>query len=137
MSIDGCRWVELPRISDERGSLTVVEARKHIPFAIERIYYLYDVPEAGARGGHAHKQLEQLFIAMAGSFELVVDDGVGRKSFTLDQRHRGLYMPRMLWRELSHFSAGAVCLVLASLPYDENDYFRDYNQFLAAVRGGT
>jgi len=127
------RLVELPKISDPRGNLTFVEGNHHIPFSIERVYYLYDVPGGAERGGHAHKGLQQLIIAMSGSFDVVLTDGKETKRFHLNRSYYGLYVPTMLWRELDNFSSGAVCMVLASNKYDEVDYYRDYNEYLAAM----
>jgi hypothetical protein len=133
--LTGCRVVELPRISDPRGNLTMIESNAQIPFAMERVYYLYDVPGGEMRGGHAHRQLEQLVIAASGSFEVLVDDGVHRERFFLNRSYFGLYIPRLVWRELDDFSSGSVCLVIASRPYEEEDYFRSYEEFVAAARG--
>lgn len=128
--------IKLPKISDPRGNLTFVEGNRHVPFDIKRVYYLYDVPGGETRGGHAHRQLEQFIIAVSGSFEVVLDDGNERNSFFLNRSYYGLYVPRMTWRELVNFSSGSVCLVLASKYYDEADYYRDYDTFLADVQGG-
>lgn len=136
MSLDKCGIVELPKFTDPRGHLTYIENGKHIPFDIKRVYYLYDVPDGFERGEHAHKELHQLIIAVSGRFDVVLDDGVSRKTFHLSQPHRGLYVCPMIWRQLLNFSGGAVCLVLASNLFDESDYFRDYNEFLSA-RGLT
>jgi hypothetical protein len=129
----GCRVVELPRITDPRGNLTAIEAGRHVPFDIKRLYYLYDVPGGESRGGHAHLELQQLFIAASGSFDVVVDDGTHRERFFLNRSYYGLYVPRLIWRELDNFSSGSVCLVLASLPYDESDYLRSYGEFQLTV----
>lgn len=134
MSIDDCRILDLPRISDPRGNLTFIEGGRHIAFDIARVYYLYDVPGGESRGGHAHRDLQQLIIAASGSFVVHLDDGHGKKSFPLNRANKGLYVPKLVWRELSDFSSGAVCLVLASARFDEADYFRKYDDFLAATR---
>jgi glyoxylate utilization-related uncharacterized protein len=128
-----CRIIELPRIADPRGNLTFVENERHIPFQIRRVYYLYDVPGGSARGGHAHRSLEQLLIAISGSFDICVETAQHRQRFHLNRSYYGLYLPPMTWRELDNFSSGSVCLVLASAPYEESDYFRDYQSFLAAI----
>ena len=135
MGIEACKIIELPRIQNAAGNLSFIEANRHIPFDIERVYYLYDVPGGAQRGGHAHKQLRQLLIAMSGSFDVLLDDGGTQKRFHLNRSYYGLYVDTMIWRELDNFSSGAVCLVLASTPYEESDYYRDYNDFLAALRG--
>ena len=127
------KLIDLPKISDPRGNLTFVEGDNHIPFALERVYYLYDVPGGAERGGHAHKELQQLIIAMSGSFDVVLSDGKETRRFHLNRSYYGLYVPTMLWRELDNFSSGAVCLVLASNKYDEDDYYRDYNEYLLAM----
>lgn len=127
------KLIELPKISDPRGNLTFVEGGDHIPFPIERVYYLYDVPGGASRGGHAHKNLEQLIIAISGSFDVVLTDGREKKRFHLNRSYFGLYVPTMLWRELDNFSSGAVCMVLASNKYDESDYFRDYIEYINAL----
>ena len=130
----GCRIVELPRVTDPRGNLTFVEADDHAPFPIERVYYLYDVPGGESRGGHAHRGLQQLVIAASGSFEVLVDDGRHTERYFLNRSYYGLYIPRMVWREIDEFSSGSVCLVLASQHYDEADYYRDYDEFIADAR---
>ncbi len=133
-SVRGCRIIELPRFGDERGALSFVEPPKHIPFAIRRVYYLYDIPAGQQRGAHAHRALEQLLIAVAGSFTITLDDGVTRAELELTGPHRGLYLPPLVWHELRDFSPGTVCLSLASEAFDEADYFRDYAAFLDAAR---
>lgn len=132
MNIDLCHIVELPKISDPRGNLTFIEANRHIPFDIQRVYYLYDVPGGAERGGHAHKGLHQLIIAMSGSFDVVLDDGSQKKRIHLNRSYNGLYICPMIWRELDNFSSGSVCMVLASNQYDESDYYREYSDYIAA-----
>ncbi len=129
--------IDLPVISDPRGDLTFVEGQTHIPFDIARVYYLYNVPVDAERGGHAHEELEQVVFALSGSFRIRVDDGQTRQDYWLRDPRKGLYISRLIWREMGSFSQGAVCMVLASLPYDEADYYRDYEDFLAAVREQT
>ncbi|WP_024275762.1 FdtA/QdtA family cupin domain-containing protein [Hyphomicrobium sp. 802] len=133
MPINDCKILELPKISDVRGNLTFVEANRHVPFAIERVYYLYDVPGGSERGGHAHKELHQFIVAMAGSFDVVISDGRDERRFRLNRSYFGLYLCPMIWRQLDNFSSGAVCMVLASAKYDEADYYRDYDEYLSAV----
>lgn len=132
MNIQRCAIVNLPKITDPRGNLTFVEPERHIPFDIQRVYYLYDVPGGAERGGHAHKALHQLIIAMSGSFDVILNDGTDKKRFHLNRSYYGLYVCPMIWRELDNFSSGSVCLVLASNRYDENDYYRSYEDYLAA-----
>lgn len=134
-NIDNCKLIELPKIAEPRGNLTFVEGSNHIPFDIKRVYYLYDVPGGAERGGHGHKALHQLIIAMSGSFDVVLDDGYEKKRFHLNRSYNGLYVCPMIWRELDNFSSGAVCLVLASNIYEEDDYYREYDPFIKAVRG--
>ncbi|MGP4805454.1 sugar 3,4-ketoisomerase [Agrobacterium cavarae] len=134
MAIADCMFLELPRFVDRRGDLVVVEGDSHVPFDIERVYYLCDIPQGAVRGGHGHKQLRQLLIAVSGSFDAILDDGFERKRVTLSSPSRGLLICPMIWRELENFSLGSVCLVLASMKFDENDYYRDYNEFCAAAR---
>lgn len=132
-AIDQCRIVELPKVSSTKGNLTFVEANRHIPFGIERVYYLYDVPGGEDRGAHAHRSIEQFIIAASGSFDVVVKDADVERRFSLRRSWYGLYVPTMLWRDLVEFSSGSVCLVLASAHYDEDDYIRDWDQYRAEV----
>lgn len=131
----GCRLIELPKISDPRGNLTFIEGDRHLPFEIKRVYYLYDVPGGASRAGHAHKALEQFIVAASGSFDVVVDDGERRAHFFLNRSYYGLYIPPGVWREIDSFSSGSVCLSLVSAWYDESDYIRHYDDFLAERRG--
>ncbi len=128
-----CNRIDFPVIHDPRGNLTFIEGNVHAPFSIERVYYLYDVPGGAERGGHAHKELEQLIIAMSGSFDIVVDNGVRKTRHHLNRSYNGLYIGPMVWREIDNFSSGSVCMVLASRRYDESDYFRSYGEFREAV----
>jgi dTDP-4-dehydrorhamnose 3,5-epimerase-like enzyme len=134
MSIHDCKIINLPKISDPRGNLTFVESGRHIPFDIRRVYYLYDVPGGAERGAHGHKALRQLVIAMSGSFDIHLDDGFEKKTVHMDRSFYGLYVCPMMWRDITNFSSGAVCMVLASEYYDEADYFRDYTAFINAVQ---
>lgn len=135
MPLNECRLIELPKITDPRGNLTFVESNRHIPFAFARVFYLYDVPGGANRAGHALKTCIQFLIAMSGSFDVTLDDGFDRQTYHLNRSYYGLYIPPMIWREMDNFSSGAVCLALASHAYDENDYYREYNAFMDAVRG--
>jgi hypothetical protein len=130
-----CRLVDLPRLRDHRGSLTVLEPGPVLPFEIRRTYYLYDTPPDAERGGHAHRRLEQLFIALAGAVDVELDDGSSAQVYRLDRPDVGLYIGPMIWRVLRHFEPGTVCMVLASERYDESDYFRRYADFRSAVSG--
>lgn len=134
MGIEQCRIVQLPKIHDPRGNLTFIEGAHHIPFDIRRVYYIYDVPGGSDRGAHGHRRLQQFIVAMSGSFDVVLDDGHAQERFHLNRSYYGLYVAPMMWRYLDNFSSGAVCMVLASEHYDEADYIRDYEQFLAEAR---
>ena len=127
-------FVEFPVVSDPRGNLCFAEARRHAPFDIERVYFLYDVPSGSVRAGHAHKALQQILLAVAGSFDVKLNDGFGEQTVTLNRPNVGLLIGPGLWREINNFSSGSVCLVLASMPYDEADYFRDFETFARHVR---
>jgi len=122
--------IEIPRVHDERGLLAVIEGAV-IPFEIKRVYYLYDVPTDAFRGGHAHKKLQQLIIPLSGSFDVHIKDGTNTKVINLNKPHKGLLIVPGIWREIENFSSGCVCLVLASAEYDESDYLRDFDDFLA------
>jgi len=136
MSIQDCHLIDLPKINDERGNLTFIEAERHVPFDIRRVFYLYDVPGGSLRAGHALKSCHQFIIAISGSFDVVLDDGSARQRFHLNRSHYGLYVTPLTWREIDNFSSNSVCLVLASAAYNESDYYRDYESFLLAVREG-
>ena len=130
MSLSKCSIIILPKISDSRGNLSFIDSEINVPFRINRVYYLYDVPGGSDRGSHAHKRLKQLIIAVSGSFDVTLDDGCERKKFHLSKSHLGLFVAPMIWRYIDNFSSGSVCLVIASELYDEYDYIRDYNEFL-------
>jgi dTDP-4-dehydrorhamnose 3,5-epimerase-like enzyme len=132
--VQQARIIQLPRIQDPRGNLTFIQAEDHVPFDIKRVYYIYDVPGGSSRGGHAHKSLQQLMIAMAGSFDVILDDSRERRTFHLNRSYYGLFIPPMLWRELDNFSSGSVCMVLASAVYEEDDYYRNYDAYRLAMR---
>lgn len=129
-TIHDCRIIDLRKISDPRGNLTPIEGGTDIPFDIKRVYYLYDVPGGESRGAHAHKQLQQLIVAASGSFTITLDDGKEKKSFTLNRSYYGLLIVPGIWRDLDNFSSGAVLLCLASEHYQNDDYIRDYEEFL-------
>ena len=124
-----CNIISLPKVHNPAGNITAVNNLQEIPFETKRVYYLYDVPGGESRGGHAHKELDQFIVAASGSFDLIIDDGQVKRTFHLSRPYFGLYMPSGLWREIDNFSSGSICLVLASLPYDENDYIRDYELY--------
>ena len=134
MALSDCKIIDLPIIHEPRGNLTFVENSNHIPFDMNRVYYLYDVPGGSKRGGHAHKELHQFVIAMSGSFDITLDDGRQKRKYHLNRSYAGLYICPMIWREIDNFSSGSVCLVLASEFFDESDYYRDYSSFLKACK---
>lgn len=125
--------IQLPKIMDPRGNLSVIEEWKQIPFKIERIYWIYDVPGGEKRGGHAYKENQEFIVALSGSFDVVLDDGRQKRVFSLNRSYNGLYVPKGLWREMENFSTNSLALVLASTKYDENDYIRDYDAFKAMM----
>lgn len=127
--MNDCVTLQLPRVQNRAGNITIVEGFDVVPFDIQRIYYLYDVPGGEERGGHAHKALRQFIVAASGSFDVVLNDGKNRKTVTLNRPDFGLLVTPGIWRELINFSSGAICLVLASKKYDESDYIRNYEEF--------
>ena len=133
-SVPRARLIQLPVIPDVRGKLSFIEGGRHVPFDIARVYYLYDVPSAAVRGGHAHKELQQLIIAVSGSFDVRLDTGRVQRTVQLNRPSVGLLIGTRIWREIDNFSSGGVCLVLASEPYDEDDYYRDYDIFVKSCR---
>jgi hypothetical protein len=134
MTIKDCKVVDLPKISDPRGNLTFLETGRHLPFEIKRLFYLYDVPGGESRAGHALKTCHQFIIAMSGSFDVLLDDGQEKRRYQLNRSYQGLCVPPLIWREIENFSSGSVCAVLASEAYDGNGYYRQYEDFLVAVK---
>lgn len=127
------RIIELPKISDPRGNLSVIEEFKDIPFKIERTYWIYDVPGGETRGGHAYKENQEFIVALSGSFDVVLDDGKEKQIFSLNRSYNGLYVPKGMWREMENFSTNSLALVLSSTKYDKDDYIRDYQEFLKYI----
>lgn len=134
MNINQCSIIELPKVKDPRGNLTFIESSKHIPFEIKRVFYLYDVPTDESRGAHAHKELHQVLVCLAGSFDVSVNDGKYQEVIHLNRPWKALHIPPMIWAAELNFDPGTVCLVLASMFYDESDYYRNYDDFLNAVK---
>lgn len=128
-NVYSCTVIPLPKLEREAGSITIIENDIHIPFSIQRVYYLYDLPGGSSRGGHAHKTLYQLLVAVSGSFNVLLDDGVNKKTVTLNRPDYGMLLMPGVWRELFEFSSGAVCVVAASEKFDEEDYIREYQEF--------
>jgi hypothetical protein len=133
VGVDACRLVELPVVEDAYGDLAFAEGGRHVPFDIARVFYVYDVPGDAVRGGHAHRSLREVVFCVAGGFEIVVDDGTDRRSFRMEDRRVGLYLPEMLWHEMVEFAPGTAYVVLTSARYDEADYIRDRDEYLSAV----
>jgi oxalate decarboxylase/phosphoglucose isomerase-like protein (cupin superfamily) len=127
--IDKVNLISLPRLFDQRGNLSVIEGNNHIPFQIKRVYWIYDVPGGEVRGGHAYKKLNEVIIALSGSFDVVVRDQKERRVVSLNRSYYGLFVPEMIWRSIENFSTNALCLILASERYEESDYIRDQNEF--------
>ena len=129
MKMDAVRIIQLPKVLDKRGNLSIIEELKNIPFTIERTYWIYDVPGGESRGGHAYRENEEFIVALSGSFDVILDDGNERKTFSLNRSYYGLYVPKGLWREINNFSTNSLALILSSTVYEEKDYIRDYNEF--------
>lgn len=134
MKMDAVRIIQLPKVLDKRGNLSIIEELKNIPFTIERTYWIYDVPGGESRGGHAYRENEEFIVALSGSFDVILDDGNERKTFSLNRSYYGLYVPKGLWREINNFSTNSLALILSSTVYEERDYIRDYNDFLKMKR---
>lgn len=135
MDLKQCSIINLPKIVDPRGTLTFLEGGRHIPFEVKRVFYLYDVPGGAERAGHALKRCHQFLIAMSGSFDVSVFNGKEKQKFSLNRSYYGLHLPPMFWREMDNFSSGSVCLVLASECYSEDDYYREYKDYLRVMGG--
>lgn len=136
MTIDDCKLIELPRFLDARGNLSFAEQNNHIPFEIKRTYWIYDVPGGESRGGHAYRENQEFIVALSGAFDVVVDDGIHKKKFTLNRSYYGLYVPAGMWREMTNFSTNSFALEFGSTHYDKADYIRDYEQFLNLKNNG-
>lgn len=130
MNLADAKIIDLPKILDKRGNLSIIEEFKNIPFKIERTYWIYDVPGGEARGGHAYKENQEFIVALSGSFDVILDDGKEKKTFSLNRSYYGLYVPKGLWREMNNFSTNSLALVLASTPYNADDYIYDYSKFI-------
>lgn len=128
--LEKVKLINLPKILDERGNLSFIEGENHIPFLIKRVYWIYDVPGGEIRGGHAYKSLNEFIVALSGSFDVILDDGKEKCTFSLNRSYNGLYVPSMLWRSLANFSTNSLCMILASEPYNESDYISSYNDYL-------
>lgn len=129
MKTELAQIIELPKIIDERGNLSFIE-KKHIPFEIKRVYWIYDVPGGEVRGGHAFKEQKEIIVALSGSLDILVDDGINKEVITLNRSYFGLYVPNIIWRQMLNFSTNSVAMVLSSTGYNENDYIRDYNEYI-------
>lgn len=135
-NVEDCRVLELPNVTESRGNLTFVEAGRHVPFEIKRVFYIYDVPAGQSRGGHAHKAQQQVLVCLSGSFDVALDDGDSRKVIRLNRPWKGLYIPPLIWASQINFATGTVCVALNSDFYDERDNIRDYSRFVSLVRQG-
>lgn len=128
-SVNKCLIIQLPKIEDLRGNLSVIEEEMHVPFKIERTYWIYDVPGGQTRGGHAFKKQKEFIVALSGSFDVHVDDGNNKKVFSLNRSYYGLFIPAGIWRQMENFSTNSLAVILSSTAFDEDDYIRDYNAF--------
>ena len=133
-TIHDCKLIDLPKISERKGAITPIYGGEHIPFEIQRVFYLYDVPGGESRGAHAHRTLHQFLVCVMGAFDVVLEDGNGKRCVRLERAHYGLYIPPMIWAHEANFSSGGICLVLASEPYNEDGYIRDFAEFLTIVK---
>jgi len=133
MSMSQIRKISLPKILDKRGNLSVIEQLKDIPFEIKRVFWIYDVPGGEQRGGHAYREADEFIVALSGSFDVVLDNGKNKQTYCLNRSYTGVYVPKMTWREMNNFSTNAVALVLTSTEFDNNDYIRDYAEFVGLL----
>ena len=133
-SIEYCKIIPLPKIEDPRGNLSFIEGNNHIPFAIKRVYWIYDVPGGQIRGGHAYKKQYEFIVALSGSFDVVLNDGEKEKIFSLNRSYYGVYIPNMIWRSLENFSTNSLCMILSSEPYNKDDYIRDIDSYKKLVK---
>jgi dTDP-4-dehydrorhamnose 3,5-epimerase-like enzyme len=136
MTICDVRLINLPRFNDLRGNLSFVEQDTHVPFRINRAYWIYDVPGGECRGGHAYKENQEFIVSLSGSFDVILDDGFEKKVYTLNRSYYGLYVPKGIWREMENFSTNSLAMILSSIEYDANDYIRDYDLFLKLKKDG-
>ena len=134
MKVSEAHLLDLPKILDKRGNLSIIEELKNIPFKIARTYWIYDVPGGEVRGGHEYRRNEEFIVALSGSFDIILDDGTEKKIFSLNRSYYGLYVPKGLWREMNNFSTNSLALILASIPYDRTDYIYDYNEFKTSLK---
>lgn len=137
IDIDQCRLIQLPKVPDLRGNLTFLEGDRHIPFAIKRADWVYSVPGGETHGGHAHKELQEFVVALSGSFDVVLHNSRTSRLVSLNRAYLGLYIPKMIWRELTNFSTNAVCLILSSMPYSEADHMRNYSEYCTYQRASS
>lgn len=134
MTLEGAKIIELPKIPDERGNLSIIEEFKNVPFKIERTYWIYDVPGGEIRGGQAYRENQEFIVALSGSFDVVLDDGKEQQVFSLNRSYYGLYVPKGMWRQMQNFSTNSLALILASVPYSPDDYIFDYDEFKASIK---
>lgn len=135
MRLNGVNIIQLPKNADRRGNLSLIEEIKNIPFKIKRTYWIYDVPGGEVRGGHAYKENQEFIVALSGSFDVILDNGLEQKTYSLNRSYYGLYVPKRVWRQMENFSTNSLALVLASIPFDPKDYVYDYNLFRSSVNG--
>ena len=136
-TVHDCKLINLPKISERKGAITPIYSGEHVPFDIKRVFYLYDIPGGESRGAHAHKTLHQFLVCLMGAFNVMMDDGTETRCVRLERAYYGLHIPPMIWAHEENFSSGGICLVLASEPYDESGYIRDYAEYLRLVKANT